>query len=91
MVGMGTGRDVVRESHPHCENLKPVPEEKVLLSEGIVRSQAGTNRFASQKGEFSRQTHRFGDRYPLHIPSCSLGFFERLMKGILCGQYQYNS
>jgi hypothetical protein len=22
MVSMGTGRDVVRESHPHCENLK---------------------------------------------------------------------
>ena len=50
MVGFGTGRDVARESHPHCENLAPVSEEKMLLSEGIVRSQAGTNRFATQKG-----------------------------------------
>jgi len=53
MVGFGTGRDVVREHNKVTKNpadLPELPEEKILLSEGIVRLQSGTNKFASQKG-----------------------------------------
>ena len=53
MTGMGTGRDVCREGvkvnilPADCEEL---PEEKIRLSDGIVRLQAGTNKYDSQKG-----------------------------------------
>jgi hypothetical protein len=53
MTGFGTGRDVVRESHGVNRNPKDLPElseEKILLCEGIVRLQSGTNKYASQKG-----------------------------------------
>jgi hypothetical protein len=50
MIGFGTGRDVARESKTKHECLADLPEEKVLLSEGIVRLQSGTNRYDSQKG-----------------------------------------
>jgi len=53
MVGMGTGRDVCRESNKVNilpGDLQPLPEEKELLTHGIVRLQSGTNRYASQKG-----------------------------------------
>jgi len=59
MTGFGTGRDVVRESHPVLPgDLQPLPEEKLLASEGIVRYQAGTNRYASQKGMTGMGTNR---------------------------------
>jgi len=61
MVGFGTGRDVVRESHgvsKDPEDLQPLSEEKILLSEGIVRLQSGTNKFASQKGMTGFGTNR---------------------------------
>ena len=48
MVGIGTPRDVARESRPKCENLKLVPEDIARKSEEIVRAQSGSNRFASQ-------------------------------------------
>ena len=48
MVGIGTPRDVARESRPKCENLKIVPEDVARKSEEIVRAQSGSNRFASQ-------------------------------------------
>lgn len=47
MTGFGTGRDVVRESHGVNRNpkdLQDLSEEKILLSEGIVRLQSGTNK-----------------------------------------------
>jgi len=53
MVSFGTGRDVCRESnkvHKSPAGLPELSEEKILLSEGIVRLQSGTNKFASQKG-----------------------------------------
>lgn len=51
MTGFGTGRDVARESHVDLPaDLQPLPEEKILASEGIVRLQSGTNKYASQKG-----------------------------------------
>jgi hypothetical protein len=61
MTGFGTGRDVVRESHGVNRNpadLEPVSEEKILLCEGIVRLQSGTNKFASQKGMTGMGTNR---------------------------------
>jgi len=61
MVGFGTGRDVVRESHGVSRNpkdLAELPEEKILLSEGIVRLQSGTNKYASQKGMTGFGTNR---------------------------------
>jgi hypothetical protein len=53
MVGFGSGRDVCRESdkvHIQPTSCEPLPEEKVLASEGVVRLQSGTNKFESQKG-----------------------------------------
>lgn len=48
MTGFGTGRDVVRESHGVHRNpkdLQELPEDKILLCEGIVRLQSGTNKY----------------------------------------------
>jgi len=53
MTGFGTARDVVREHNKVCKNpadLAELSEDKILLCEGIVRLQSGTNKFASQKG-----------------------------------------
>ncbi|CAB3408930.1 unnamed protein product [Caenorhabditis bovis] len=53
MTGFGTGRDVCREGVHVSQNpadLPELPEEKIRLSEGIVRLQAGTNKYDSQKG-----------------------------------------
>lgn len=53
MVGFGSGRDVCRESNRVNTNpadLPELPEEKIRASEGIVRLQAGTNQYDSQKG-----------------------------------------
>jgi hypothetical protein len=61
MVGFGTGRDVVRESHGVHKNpadLAELPEEKILLCEGIVRLQSGTNKYASQRGMTGFGTNR---------------------------------
>jgi len=61
MTGFGSPRDVVRESHGVNRNpadLQPLEEEKILLCEGIVRLQSGTNKFASQKGMTGMGTNR---------------------------------
>jgi hypothetical protein len=61
MVGFGTGRDVVRESlrvHKNPNDLQDLAEEKILLCEGIVRLQSGTNKYASQKGMTGFGTNR---------------------------------
>ncbi|CAD6194722.1 unnamed protein product [Caenorhabditis auriculariae] len=53
MTGFGTGRDVCREGKHVSQNpadLQDLPEEKIRLSEGIVRLQSGTNKYDSQKG-----------------------------------------
>lgn len=53
MVNFGTGRDVCRESvgvHKDPADLTPLPEEKLLACEGMVRFQSGTNEYESQKG-----------------------------------------
>jgi hypothetical protein len=53
MTNFGSGRDVCRESVRVSQNpadLPELPEEKIRLSEGIVRLQAGTNKYDSQKG-----------------------------------------
>jgi hypothetical protein len=53
MTNFGSGRDVCRESvrvNQNPADLPELPEEKVRLSEGIVRLQAGTNKYDSQKG-----------------------------------------
>jgi hypothetical protein len=53
MTGMGTGRDVCREAvhvNQNAADLEPLPEEKIRASDGIVRLQAGTNKYDSQKG-----------------------------------------
>jgi hypothetical protein len=52
-VSFGTGRDVCREGVNvgiNPSDLEPLPEEKIRASDGIVRLQAGTNKFDSQKG-----------------------------------------
>ncbi|GMT00572.1 hypothetical protein PENTCL1PPCAC_22746 [Pristionchus entomophagus] len=52
-TGFGTGRDVCREGvrvNQLPADLEPLPEEKIRASEGIVRLQAGTNKYDSQKG-----------------------------------------
>uniref|UniRef100_A0A183BUZ1 Calponin-homology (CH) domain-containing protein n=1 Tax=Globodera pallida TaxID=36090 RepID=A0A183BUZ1_GLOPA len=52
-VAFGTGRDVCREGvnvNVLPGDLEPLPEEKIRASDGIVRLQAGTNKFDSQKG-----------------------------------------
>lgn len=61
MVNFGTGRDVCRESnkvHILPADLQPVPEEKERLTDGIVRLQSGTNRYATQKGMTGMGTNR---------------------------------
>jgi len=61
MTGMGTARDVVREGQKNQKNppdLQEISEEKILLCEGIVRLQSGTNKFASQKGMTGFGTNR---------------------------------
>jgi hypothetical protein len=53
MTGFGTGRDVCREGikvHILPSDLQALPEEKIRLSDGIVRLQSGTNKYDSQKG-----------------------------------------
>lgn len=53
MTGFGTGRDVCREGihvNQLPQDLELLPEEKIRASDGIVRLQAGTNKFDSQKG-----------------------------------------
>ncbi|ETN69697.1 calponin family repeat-containing domain protein [Necator americanus] len=53
MTGFGTGRDVCREGkhvNTNPADLSELPEEKIRLSDGIVRLQAGTNKYDSQKG-----------------------------------------
>lgn len=53
MTGFGTGRDVCREGkhvNTNPSDLSELPEEKIRLSDGIVRLQAGTNKYDSQKG-----------------------------------------
>jgi hypothetical protein len=53
MTNFGTGRDVCREGvHVNTlpADLEPLPEEKIRASDGIVRLQAGTNKYDSQKG-----------------------------------------
>ncbi|VDN06714.1 unnamed protein product [Thelazia callipaeda] len=53
MTGFGTGRDVCREGvhvNQAPSDLAPLEEEKIRLSDGIVRLQAGTNKYDSQKG-----------------------------------------
>jgi len=53
MTGFGTGRDVCREGvrvNQLPQDLEPLPEEKIRASDGIVRLQAGTNKYDSQKG-----------------------------------------
>ncbi|CAJ0566870.1 unnamed protein product, partial [Mesorhabditis spiculigera] len=53
MTNFGSGRDVCRESvrvNQNPTDLPELPEEKIRLSEGIVRLQAGTNKYDSQKG-----------------------------------------
>ncbi|KAK6041866.1 calponin family repeat-containing domain protein [Cooperia oncophora] len=53
MTGFGTGRDVCREGkhvNTNPADLQDLPEEKIRLSDGIVRLQAGTNKYDSQKG-----------------------------------------
>ncbi|KAK6048512.1 calponin family repeat-containing domain protein [Cooperia oncophora] len=52
MTGFGTGRDVCREGkhvNTNPADLQDLPEEKIRLSDGIVRLQAGTNKYDSQK------------------------------------------
>lgn len=61
MVGFGTGRDVCRESDKVNilpGDIQPVDEDKARLTEGIVRLQSGTNRFASQRGMTGMGTNR---------------------------------
>uniref|UniRef100_A0A0N4ZN20 OV9m n=1 Tax=Parastrongyloides trichosuri TaxID=131310 RepID=A0A0N4ZN20_PARTI len=53
MTGFGSGRDVCRESvrvNTNPADLPELSEEKIRASEGIVRLQAGTNQYDSQKG-----------------------------------------
>ncbi|MFH4979824.1 hypothetical protein AB6A40_006533 [Gnathostoma spinigerum] len=53
MTGFGSGRDVCREGirvNTAPTDLPALPEEKIRLSDGIVRLQAGTNKYDSQKG-----------------------------------------
>jgi hypothetical protein len=61
MTNFGTGRDVCRESNYVNQlpaDLEPLPEEKIRLSDGIVRLQSGTNKYASQKQMMSFGTNR---------------------------------
>jgi len=61
MTGFGTGRDVCREGVYVMQlpaDCQPVPEEKVRLSDGIVRLQSGTNKYDSQKGMMGFGTSR---------------------------------
>ena len=53
MTGFGTGRDVCREGihvNQAPSDVAALPEEKIRASDGIVRLQAGTNKYDSQKG-----------------------------------------
>jgi hypothetical protein len=61
MTGFGTGRDVCREGNKVQilpPDLQAVPEEKARLTDGIVRLQSGTNRYATQKGMTGMGTNR---------------------------------
>jgi len=61
MTGFGTGRDVCREGvhvSQDPSDLEPLPEEKIRASDGIVRLQAGTNKYDSQKGMTGFGTNR---------------------------------
>ncbi|EYC26588.1 hypothetical protein Y032_0010g849 [Ancylostoma ceylanicum] len=61
MTGFGTGRDVCREGkhvNTNPSDLSELPEEKIRLSDGIVRLQAGTNKYDSQKGMTGFGTNR---------------------------------
>uniref|UniRef100_A0A915DDJ3 Calponin n=1 Tax=Ditylenchus dipsaci TaxID=166011 RepID=A0A915DDJ3_9BILA len=69
MTGFGTGRDVCREGvhvNQLPADLEPVSEEKIRASDGIVRLQSGTNKYASQKlmtnfGTARRETTKIVD------------------------------
>jgi hypothetical protein len=69
MTNFGTGRDVCREGvhvSQYPADLEPPSEEKIRASDGIVRLQAGTNKFDSQKlmtsfGTGRRETCRMKD------------------------------
>ncbi|VDM59023.1 unnamed protein product, partial [Angiostrongylus costaricensis] len=61
MTGFGTGRDVCREGkhvNTNPADLSELPEDKIRLSDGIVRLQAGTNKYDSQKGMTGFGTNR---------------------------------
>jgi hypothetical protein len=61
MTGFGTGRDVCREAlevNTDAADVKPLPEETLRATHGIVRYQAGTNRYESQKGMTGMGTAR---------------------------------
>uniref|UniRef100_A0A0N5CAA8 Uncharacterized protein n=1 Tax=Strongyloides papillosus TaxID=174720 RepID=A0A0N5CAA8_STREA len=61
MTNFGSGRDVCRESirvNTNPADLPELPEEKIRASEGIVRLQAGTNQYDSQKGMTMFGTNR---------------------------------
>jgi len=61
MTGFGTSRDVVREGKGNKKNpqdIQELTEDKILLCEGIVRLQSGTNKYASQKGMTGFGTNR---------------------------------
>lgn len=79
MTGIGTGRDVCREGvkvNKLPGDIQPLPEEKMLLSEGVVRLQAGSNRFDSQKGMTGfgtarREVTKMKDtKHPEYDPEC---------------------
>lgn len=61
MTGFGTGRDVCREGihvNQAPADVSELPEEKIRLSDGIVRLQSGTNKYDSQKGMTGFGTNR---------------------------------
>jgi len=81
MTGFGTGRDVCREGvhvNQLPADLEPLPEEKIRASDGIVRLQAGTNKYDSQKlmtsfGTNRRETCKIVDNaHPEYNPESSI-------------------
>lgn len=79
MTGFGTGRDVCREGlevNRDAADLKPLPEEKLRATHGIVRYQAGTNRYETQKGMTGmgtarrEVTHMKDTKHPEYNPEC---------------------
>lgn len=81
MTGFGTGRDVCREGvkvHQLPNDLTELPEEKIRLSDGIVRLQSGTNKYDSQKGMTGFGTNRrettkmLDTKHPEYDHECSI-------------------